>query len=173
MPDLSADEITALVAAARSRMDGMDQQLTDDYAAMKITHPNLDNYLPRVEVSNMGAECECCDHPGVRIPMLDTLKLADCCRESVNCVVHRSLCHTSGDATNKTDIRYQREICYKCDIKYDRWGFVNGALHHSMDIDDTIGVGPDGLPETRLGMKSLLLSGVITIDLSDGSLSFN
>ena len=125
-------------------------------AAANVSHPKID--LATINPSILpGSPTVCADCGHAEFPVLDknTGLTVRVCRDCINAIREVSCEHNSPN-------------CYRFNPvwDYDEQGMLRGVTAQTLDIQDSTGVGPTGLPVVRLGLLSLIAAGRVSIDIT-------
>jgi Zn-finger protein len=140
------------IAVLLDRQAAIDKGWVDALAAVKDSHPSIDfdDIIPSVsDRFSHGLKCEECHCPTVGVESISAGDIIRCCRDAISAIKQVSLVH-----------RNPAVICIHCKIKSNTNGIVAGAIHITMDIEDS--VDEDGV--THLGLKSKIAAGRVSLD---------
>lgn len=134
-----------------SRQETLDREdKLGPLSALKASHPDvdIDDIIPSaLERFSGGIMCDICDCPTVGVESKSKGEIIRVCRDILSAIKMASLIHRDF------------EICIRCKIIKNPNGVVAGALHMTMDIEDS---EDDGVIKT--GMRTRIAAGKVFLD---------
>jgi hypothetical protein len=128
-------------------------------------HPDaipIEDIMPVVQsVDSQGKKCLSCGHPGFPVYRKSTATFEPVCRDCINAIRQVSVKHPVEAG----------RLCIDCDLKYDDYGFLIGASHRKLDIED-IPLLIDGVTVMAPGLKTLISLDRVTED-DDGHITIH
>lgn len=130
----------------KERQRRFDDTVESKYNEAKAKYPEIDNIIPIVLDPVRGTVLKKGSKPTpIEAPL-----------EVINAIRLRSLKHAPTAGCT----------CVKCEVKYDAYGYVVGALHYWVPDEDTFVELPDGTKARVEGLKTKIAQGKVRI-LSD------
>jgi len=94
-------------------------------------HPDaipIEDIMPVVQsIDSQGRKCVSCGHPAFPTYRKSTATYEPVCRDCINAIRQVSVKHPVEPGV----------LCVDCNLKYDDYGFLVGAGHYKLNIEDT------------------------------------
>lgn len=145
-------ELVSDIAVLIDRQNAIDKGRSDELAACKESHPEIDcdDFIPTVmDGQSHGIKCDNCGCPTVGVESISQGDIVRLCREILSAMKKVSLVHRRID-----------KICCHERMKLNPNGVVSGVLHFLVDADDSV----DDEGATHLGLNSLIALGRVSLD---------